>query len=103
MFQKGNKLAKGGRRPGGGRPTKEEQEAKRTAIERAKGKLEMAADKIVEKYIERALAKNADRLLMHAIDKLISDAPRQLEHGALDENPSPVIVYLPQNGRDSKG
>jgi len=84
-------------------PTKEEQEAKRTAIERARTKLEAAADRIVEKYIERALAKNADRVLMHAVDKLVSDAPRQLKDDVPEEKPMPVVVYLPSNGRDSKG
>ena len=37
------------------------------------------ARKLTNKFVKRALAKNADKVLMHAIDKLIPDAKQELK------------------------
>jgi hypothetical protein len=58
MFEKGNKLARGGRRnPPGGRPTKQEQAAKKEAAERARERLGAEVDAVMDEYLR--LAKGA--------------------------------------------
>ncbi len=69
QFQKGHKLAKGGARPGAGRPSK----GKKAASQLVKEILEANATKLATQYIKRALDKYGDRVLCHAIDKLLPD------------------------------
>ena len=83
-FQKGNKLGKGGRKdPPGGRPTKEQAEQKRLEAETARAIIEKNAKKLAVRYVSRALANKADKVLMHAIDKLVSHAKQEIEHSGL--------------------
>jgi hypothetical protein len=54
-FEKGNKLAKGGRRnPPGGRPSKEEVAAKKVAVERARERIEAEVDAVMNEYLRLA-------------------------------------------------
>ncbi len=69
QFQPGHKLAKGGARPGAGRPSK----GKKAASQLVKEILEANATKLATQYIKRALDKYGDRVLCHAIDKLLPD------------------------------
>lgn len=55
----------------GGRPKREVSEAKRTAQQIVREILESKAEAIVRQYTKRTLGKNADRILCHAIDKLL--------------------------------
>jgi hypothetical protein len=76
-FAKGNKLAKGGRRnPPGGRPTREQMRDKKTFQEAVEREIAKRINHIACHYVSRAL-KN-DRVLMHLIDKVMSDAKTEL-------------------------
>jgi len=67
VFQKGHKFAKGGARPGAGRPSK----GKMAASQIVRTIIEGNAEKLSKRYIDRALAQYGDRVLCHAIDKLL--------------------------------
>ncbi len=69
QFQPGHKLAKGGARPGSGRPRK----GQMAASQLVKMVIEANATKLANQYIKRALDKYGDRVLCHAIDKLLPD------------------------------
>lgn len=105
-FEPGNKLAPGGPRPGSGRPRK----GQMAASQLVKMVIEANATKLANQYIKRALDKYGDRVLCHAIDKLLPDdhatiQPTTIIHqfiqfGASDPNtiqlhpeelPSPVL------------
>ena len=79
-FEKGNKLAKGGRRnPPGGRPTKEQQEIKKAAAEIARGFIETNVQKFLDSYIRLSTGKFIDpATVRHAIDKILPD--EQMQH-----------------------
>jgi hypothetical protein len=94
-FQKGNKLAKGGKRnPPGGRPTKEQQEIKKAAAQIAKEFIETHVQKFLDSYLDLAAGKVIERLdkdgnvvelvmldpatVRHAIDKILPD--EQMQH-----------------------
>ena len=84
-FEKGHKLAKGGKRnPPGGRPTKAqvaEKQAELRGLEKAKQILEEGlvadAEEIRDKYLE--LAKTDPAHNRHAVDKLVPDAKKAIE------------------------
>lgn len=69
QFQPGHKLAKGGKRPGAGRPSK----GKKAASQIVREIIEGNAQRLATQYIKRALDKYGDRVLCHAIDKLLPD------------------------------
>jgi hypothetical protein len=61
-FEKGNKLAKGGRRnPPGGRPTKQAQEIKKLAAEISRDYIEKHIGPIMETYVALAAGKVVER------------------------------------------
>jgi hypothetical protein len=78
-FQKGNKLAKGGKRnPPGGRPTKEQQEIKKAAAEIAREFIETNVQKFLDSYIRLSTGKFIDpATVRHAIDKILPDEQMQ--------------------------
>lgn len=85
LFEPGNKLAKGGARPGSGRPPK----GKQTAAELVRTIIEGNAKKLSDQYIERALGKfGSDRVLCHAIDKLLPNEQTSVQ------TPSITINYI---------
>jgi hypothetical protein len=87
-FEKGNKLAKGGRRnPPGGRPTKAqaaEKESFRQALER---KREERAEELAGAYYDMALADPAT--MRHAVDKVL---PTLTEENIIAP---PTIIFAP--------
>src|SRR5262249_44038909 len=87
-FRVGNKHGKGGRRPGAGRPTKEQaaqKESLRQAIER---KREELANAFSNAYLGMAL--NDPATMRHLVDKLIPDAKQER-----DEQQQPIqITFL---------
>src|SRR5262249_33564398 len=87
-FQQGHKFAKGGKRPGAGRPSKAqlaERESLRAAIER---KREELANAFSNAYLGMALSDPAT--MRHLVDKLIPDAKQER-----DEQQRPVqITFL---------
>ena len=68
-FEKGNKLATGGKRVGAGRPAK----GKLAASQIVRSIIEGRAEALGLRFAQRALGKNADRVLCKAIDKLLPD------------------------------
>lgn len=70
-FQKGHKLAKGGRREGAGRKRKEQIELERTAQEMAVSILERNAGRIMGTYVELAASGQDSATTRHAVDRLI--------------------------------
>ena len=69
QFQPGNKVAKGGARPGAGRRPKNA----KTAAEILREMLTANVQPVGNRYLQRALGKNGDRVLCHVIDKLLPD------------------------------
>jgi hypothetical protein len=108
-FQKGNKLAKGGKRnPPGGRPTKEQQEIKKAAAEIAKEFLETHVQGFLDSYLDLGTGKVIERLdkngtvvklvmldpatVRHAIDKILPDDQMELTR--------PMVVQFLQFARN---
>lgn len=77
-FQKGHKLAKGGKRLGAGRPTQEQLEFKEALKQAVEKEARRKVDAIAKRYVTRATSKNGDKVLMHLIDKAISAARTDL-------------------------
>ena len=93
-FQQGHKFAKGGKRPGAGRPSKAqlaERESLRAAIER---KREELANAFSNAYLGMALSDPAT--MRHLVDKLIPDAKQER-----DEQQRPVQITFLQFTNDS--
>lgn len=63
----------GGRKPGAGRKPKAVVEAEKTARQLVRDCLEKNAEELAGHYMRRAFGKNADRVLCHAIDKILPD------------------------------
>ena len=93
-FQQGHKFAKGGKRPGAGRPSKAqlaERESLRAAIER---KREELANAFSNAYLGMALSDPAT--MRHLVDKLIPDAKQER-----DEQQRPVQITFLEFTNDS--
>ena len=58
-------------------------EQKRLEAETARAIIEKNAKKLAARYVSRALANKADKVLMHAIDKLVPHAKQEIEHSGL--------------------
>jgi len=90
-FQKGNKLGKGGKRPGAGRPSNQEiakRESLRQALERIR---EERASILSDKYFDMAMEDPAT--MRHVVDKVMPD---------LDATPpAPGIIQFIQFNADS--
>ena len=67
LFQPGHKLAKGGARPGAGRPPK----GQKSAAQIIKDILDANAAKLGNRFIDRALGQMGDKVLCEAINKLL--------------------------------
>lgn len=74
QFKPGNKLAKGGYRAGSGRKPK----GAKTAAEIIRDMFGKNAERVGDRYFRRALGKNADRILCHAIDKILPNEQTQI-------------------------
>jgi hypothetical protein len=85
-FQKGHKFAKGGKRPGAGRPSKAqlaERESLRQAIERER---EERAGVLAARYVE--MAQEDPATMRHLVDKVLPDEQK--------ESPQSIqITFLP--------
>lgn len=95
QFQPGHKLAKGGKRPGAGRPSK----GKKAAAQIVREIIEGNAQRLATQYIKRALDKYGDRVLCHAIDKLLPDnqvaAPPAIIHQFIQFSSNQNTLQLP--------
>ena len=78
-FQTFNRPAHGGKRPGAGSSIKE-QAAQRLEKKIAQATIEKNAKEIAERFVLRALSDDVDKVLMHAIDKIVPVAKQEIEH-----------------------
>lgn len=76
-FQKGNKLAKGGKRPGAGPPTKEQKANKISFLEALEREREKRASKLVEKYYE--MAESDPATMRHLVDRVMPPAKQEID------------------------
>src|SRR5262245_47208423 len=82
-FEKGNKLAKGGRRnPPGGRPTKEELAAKEELLHSALDTLKLSMFKAVTTLVQH-LDSEAEHISLRAAESIISLTQKAIEHEEL--------------------
>jgi hypothetical protein len=96
-FQKGHKFAKGGKREGAGRPTKEqaaEKESFRQALER---KREELAEELANAYYDMALGTRDETATMrHVVDKVIPPIEKYEHSGEVGVRPWVVDCYQPK-------
>jgi hypothetical protein len=90
QFEPGNQRGRGGRRPGAGRKKKSEVLAKQTAAAVVQKVIEANAGKLAQLYVERALGEDGDRVLCHAIDKLLPE----IEPAPPPERPLAVQIVI---------
>ena len=76
-FPKGHKLAKGGKRPGAGRPTKQAAAEKILVAEVMHERIEKRAVELADKYVETALEDPAT--LRHLIERYLPPAKTEIE------------------------
>lgn len=76
-FQKGHKLAKGGKRPGAGRPTKAELEAKEAALTVWEKEIKRREEALAKRYVSRAF--RSDRVLLDLRKARLPDAKQEIE------------------------
>src|SRR5262249_27632145 len=76
---KGNKFAKGGGRPGAGRPSKEEKAFKIALREELERQAKTKIRQIASRYISRATGANGDKVLMHLVDTVLPKAKQEVE------------------------
>ncbi|MCH8054659.1 MAG: hypothetical protein IH857_00700 [Deltaproteobacteria bacterium] len=80
-FQKGNKLARGGKRRDAGRKSKAELKAKELALRVWEKELSKREAKLAKRWVDRALVDN--QVLMDLRRTVIPDAPQEvaIHHG----------------------
>ena len=95
-FEKGHKLAKGGRRnPPGGRPRKATLEAQEARLAVWQKELEKNELILARRYIKRAM--KSDRVLIDARKATVPDAKKEIEHsGEVGVRPWIVDAYQPK-------
>lgn len=78
-FQKGNNLAKGGKRnPPGGRPTKEQADFKSKLAAAVDKEVSKRVGEIAKHYANRAVGESGDKVLTHLIDRAIPAAKQEI-------------------------
>src|SRR5262249_59015985 len=93
-FQKGNKLAKGGKRnPPGGRPSTRELKEIARAADRAREKLERKFEAITDCYTDLATDREHEATTRHAMEKYVCPVEE-------NEPTKPLIVHFIQFGSD---
>jgi hypothetical protein len=93
-FRKGNRQAKGGKREGAGRPTNQEQAAKKVAAERAHERIEAEVDEVMDEYVRLAKGGkvkkgSSPQMIRHCVERWLPPA-RQAKDLTVD---SPEEFY----------
>jgi hypothetical protein len=96
-FQKGNKLAQGGKRPGAGRPTEQERSAKEEMMRIALDTLKMSMAKAVETLVEH-LSSEQENISIRAAESVIEYALRAHENQELETRIAALEERLLQQG-----
>jgi hypothetical protein len=76
-FQENNQLGRGGKRPGAGRPTREEAEFKAAVADAVGTEMKRLAEKLAKRLVARALVN--DRVLMFVISLAMAKAKQEVE------------------------
>ena len=76
-FQKGHKLAKGGKRPGAGRPRKAELDAREAKLVVWEKEIERREKALAQRYVRRAF--KSDRVLLDVRRTRVPDAKQSIE------------------------
>ena len=92
-FQQGHKFAKGGKRPGAGRPSTRELKEIKRAADRARAKLEACFEAIADCYTGLAIDGEHEATTRHAMEKYVCPVEE-------NEPTKPLIVHFIQFGSD---
>ena len=82
-FEKGNKLAPGGARPGSGRPSVKQLREITRAANGARLRLEKSLAKIESAYVGMALDRLHERTTIHAMENYVRPVSHDLQPGAV--------------------
>ena len=96
-FERGNKLGQGGKRPGAGRPTKEEQAAKEDLLHSALDTLKLSMFKAVTTLVKH-LDSEAEHISLRAAESIISFTQKAIEHEDLEKRIQALEEKLIQQG-----
>jgi len=77
-FQKGHKLAKGGRREGAGRKSAAEKQAQDAFLKALIKERDKRALRLANRYFD--FAEQDPATMRHAVDKVIANAKQEIEH-----------------------
>jgi len=94
-FQQGHKFAKGGKRPGAGRPSTRELNEIKRAADRARAKLEACFEAIADCYTGLAIDGEHEATTRHAMEKYVCPVEE-------NEPTKPLIVHFIQFGSDQR-
>ncbi len=83
QFQPGHKLAKGGAREGGGRPSTRELKEIAKAANKARLKLEKCMDDIESRYVRLALDGKHERSTIHAMENYVKPVTHDIQPTAI--------------------
>lgn len=78
-FQKGHKLAKGGKRLGAGRPTREQAAEKQLRAETAAEIIKANEVRLAQRLIDDAMSEKGRKSLHVAINKITPDAKQDIK------------------------
>jgi len=92
-FQQGHKFAKGGKRPGAGRPSTQELKEIKRAADKARAKLEACFEAIADCYTGLAIDGEHEATTRHAMEKYVCPVEE-------NEPTKPLIVHFIQFGSD---
>jgi len=98
-FEKGNTLAKGGKRPGAGRPKKGVAEVKKAAAEIAREYIEKHVRPIIETYVALAAGKVIERRTPEGKKEFVLDVNPRVTIDAIDKLlPAQIEGHIEQVG-----
>lgn len=92
----------GGRRPGAGRKSKAEVAALEQVRLMLEAELAKYAKKIAQRYRKRALAKTGDRVLTHAVERVLPPAKQAFELDHKGQIASRIVIETIDPDADEK-
>lgn len=97
QFKKGHKAAKGGKRPGAGRPTKEEATAKQAMMQEAFDRLKISVGAAVETLVKH-LSSKRENISLRAAESIVEFCQKAIEHEELEKRIAVLEARLQQRG-----
>jgi hypothetical protein len=80
-FERGNKVGRGGKRPGAGRPTKQEAAAKLAFLRALERERDKRGARLAQRYFD--MAEQDPATMRHVVDKVLANAKQDVEHSGL--------------------